>query len=71
MRGYYILKACDTYMKGFLIGSLRKDASNSSNSANSNSVGFKLMMAKIVPKLFLALNEIGVECEEFKHLQQL
>lgn len=72
MRGYYILKACDTYMKGFLIGSLIKDASVSSNSsANSNSVGFKLMLAKIVPKLFLALKEIGVECEEFKHLHQL
>ncbi|KAK4378291.1 hypothetical protein RND71_000153 [Anisodus tanguticus] len=72
MRGYYILKACDAYMKGFLIGSLRKDASVSSNSsANSNSVGFKLMLAKIVPKLFFALKEIGVECEEFKHLHQL
>lgn len=72
MRGYYIFKACDAYMKGFLIGSLVKDASVSSNSsANSNSVGFKLMLAKIVPKLFLALKEIGVECEEFKHLHQL
>ncbi|CAN4107341.1 unnamed protein product [Withania somnifera] len=72
MRGYYILKACDAYMNGFLIGSLRKDASASCNScANSNSVGFKLMLAKIVPKLFLALKEIGVECEEFKHLHQL
>ncbi|PHT97857.1 putative ubiquitin-conjugating enzyme E2 23 [Capsicum chinense] len=72
MRGYYILKACDAYMKGFLIGSLRKDASISSHSsANSNSVGFKLMLAKIVPKLFLALKEIGVECEEFKHLHEL
>lgn len=72
MRGYYILKACDAYMQGFLIGSLIKDASVSSNSsANSNSVGFKLMLAKIVPKLFLALKEIGVECEEFKHLHQL
>ncbi|KAH0632152.1 hypothetical protein KY290_038032 [Solanum tuberosum] len=72
MRGYYILKACDAYMKGFLIGSLIKDASVSNNSsANSNSVGFKLMLAKIVPKLFLALKEIGVECEEFQHLHQL
>ncbi|XP_015062334.1 probable ubiquitin-conjugating enzyme E2 23 [Solanum pennellii] len=72
MRGYYILKACDAYMKGFLIGSLIKDASVSNNSsANSNSVGFKLMLAKIVPKLFLALKEIGVECEEYQHLHQL
>ncbi|XP_062019608.1 probable ubiquitin-conjugating enzyme E2 23 [Rosa rugosa] len=70
-RGYYILKACDAYMKGYLIGSLTKDASVSDSSdANSTSVGFKLMLAKIVPKLFLALSEVGADCHEFKHLQQ-
>lgn len=70
-RGYYILKACDAYMKGYLIGSLCDDASVSDKSdANSTSVGFKLMLAKIVPKLFLALNEAGADCHEFKHLQQ-
>ncbi|KAL2537800.1 putative ubiquitin-conjugating enzyme E2 23 [Forsythia ovata] len=71
-RGHYILKACDAYMKGRLIGSLTEDASISSNSnGNSNSVGFKLMLDKIVPKLFLALNEVGADCQEFKHLQKL
>ncbi|KAK8564355.1 hypothetical protein V6N12_036481 [Hibiscus sabdariffa] len=70
-RGYYILKACDAYMKGYLIGSLTKDASISdANNADSNSVGFKLMLGKIVPKLLLALNEAGADCQEFKHLQQ-
>ena len=57
-------------MKGYLIGSLAKDASISNRSvANANSVGFKLMLAKIVPKLFSALNDIGANCDEFKHLQ--
>ncbi|KAH7574876.1 hypothetical protein ACOSP7_005824 [Xanthoceras sorbifolium] len=70
-RGYYILKACDAYMKGYLIGSLTEDASVSDkDDANSTSVGFKLMLAKIAPKLFLALNEVGADCQEFKHLQQ-
>ncbi|KAI9180140.1 hypothetical protein LWI28_001631 [Acer negundo] len=70
-RGYYILKACDAYMKGYLIGSLKKDASVSDKEdANSTSVGFKLMLAKIAPKLFSALNEVGADCQEFKHLQQ-
>ncbi|KAA8546118.1 hypothetical protein F0562_020431 [Nyssa sinensis] len=70
-RGYYILKACDAYMKGYLIGSLTKDAYPSDESnANANSVGFKLMLAKIVPKLYSALNEVGADCHEFKHLQQ-
>ncbi|GMJ03582.1 ubiquitin-conjugating enzyme 23, PHO2 FAMILY UBIQUITIN CONJUGATION ENZYME 2 [Hibiscus trionum] len=70
-RGYYILKACDAYMKGYLIGSLTKDASISdANNADSNSVGFKLMLGKIVPKLLSSLNEAGADCQEFKHLQQ-
>ena len=57
-------------MKGYLIGSLTKDASLSEKSdANSTSVGFKLMLAKIAPKLFLALSEVGADCDEFKHLQ--
>lgn len=69
-RGYYILKACDAYMKGYLIGSLTEDASICETSiANANSVGFKLMLAKIVPKLISALNEVGANCHEFKHLQ--
>ncbi|KAL6561033.1 putative ubiquitin-conjugating enzyme E2 23 [Orobanche gracilis] len=72
-RGYYILKACDAYMKGHLIGSLAKDASivNSNTNTNSNSVGFKLMLGKIVPKLFTALKEVGANCQEFEHLNQV
>ncbi|KAL3843351.1 hypothetical protein ACJIZ3_000754 [Penstemon smallii] len=68
-RGYYILKACDAYNKGHLIGSLTKDASTSSDkNANSNSVGFRLMLSKVVPKLLSALNEVGAYCQEFEHL---
>ncbi|KAI3506387.1 hypothetical protein L1887_28745 [Cichorium endivia] len=71
-RGYYILKACDAYMKGYLIGSLSEDASILETSIpNANSVGFKLMLAKIVPKLILALNQVGAKCQEFNHLQDL
>ncbi|KAL5561223.1 hypothetical protein UlMin_030970 [Ulmus minor] len=69
-RGHFVLKACDAYMKGYLIGSLKKDASLSDKSdPNSTSVGFKLMLAKIVPKLFSALSEVEADCDEFKHLQ--
>lgn len=57
-------------MKGYLIGTLTKDALVSDRSdANSTSVGFKLMLAKIVPKLFLVLSEVSADCDEFKHLQ--
>ncbi|CAK9315302.1 unnamed protein product [Citrullus colocynthis] len=71
-RGYFILKACDAYMKGHLIGSLTEDASISEESdPNSTSVGFKLMLTKIIPKLFSSLNEVGADCQDFKHFQQL
>ncbi|QCE08708.1 ubiquitin-conjugating enzyme E2 O [Vigna unguiculata] len=71
-RGHNILKACDAYMKGCLIGSLTRDASVSEKSGqNSTSVGFKLMLAKIVPKLFSSLSEVGADCEEFRHLKDL
>ncbi|GAB2279030.1 Probable ubiquitin-conjugating enzyme E2 23, partial [Dionaea muscipula] len=71
-RGYYILKVYDAYMKGYLIGSLSKDASITDKSdENDTSVGFKLMLAKIVPRLFSALSELEVDCNEFKHLQQV
>ncbi|XP_028798561.1 probable ubiquitin-conjugating enzyme E2 23 isoform X2 [Neltuma alba] len=70
-RGHYILKACDAYMKGCLIGSLTRDASaGDKTDQNSTSLGFKLGLAKIMPKLFLALNEVGADCEEFKHLKE-
>ncbi|XP_021753051.1 probable ubiquitin-conjugating enzyme E2 23 isoform X2 [Chenopodium quinoa] len=70
-RGYYILKACDAYMKGYLIGSLAKDATLTEKSeANATSVGFKLMLAKIVPKLISTFNNIGADCHEFEHLLQ-
>ncbi|KAI4329785.1 hypothetical protein MLD38_028131 [Melastoma candidum] len=70
-RGCYILKACDAYMKGYLIGSLDKGATvKDEESANSTSVGFKLMLAKIVPKLIPALEAAGADCQEFQHLRE-
>ncbi|KAI4304532.1 hypothetical protein MLD38_040028 [Melastoma candidum] len=62
-RGYHILKACDAYMKGYLIGSLAKDASvKDEETANSTSVGFKLILEKIAPKLVAALGEARADC---------
>lgn len=72
-RSYYILKACDAYLKGYLIGSLNIDASPSKNSKpNANSNGFKRTLAKnIIPKLFVALNEVGADCHDFEYLIQI
>ncbi|PKU75555.1 probable ubiquitin-conjugating enzyme E2 23 [Dendrobium catenatum] len=68
-RGYYILKACEAYMAGCLIGTLTKDACTTEKSKEqSSSVGFKLMLAKILPRLLASLTEIGVNCHQFEHL---
>ncbi|XP_068640389.1 probable ubiquitin-conjugating enzyme E2 23 [Aristolochia californica] len=70
-RGPFILKACDEYMKGSLVGSLTTDACRSERSGeDSNSIGFKLMLGKLVPRLISALSEVRVDCLQYEHLQQ-
>ncbi|CAN6485144.1 unnamed protein product [Victoria cruziana] len=68
-RGFYILKACDAYLKGAVVGSLTKDASvTEKSSEHGSSVGFKLMLSKLVLRLFTALKEVGADCQQFEHL---
>lgn len=70
-RGHYILKACEAYMGDCMIGSLTRDACLTERSKDHPcSVGFKLMLAKILPRLILALEEAGVDCHPFEHLQK-
>lgn len=66
-RGSYILKACEAYAEGCMIGSLTDDAcSTVESSEHPSSVGFKLMLAKILPRLIIALGEVGVDCSQFQ-----
>ncbi|XP_031476146.1 probable ubiquitin-conjugating enzyme E2 23 isoform X1 [Nymphaea colorata] len=68
-RGLYILKACDAYLKGAVVGSLTKDATVTERSnEQGSSVGFKLMLSKLLPRLFTALKEVGADCQQFEHL---
>ena len=54
-----------------MIGSLTRDACMTEKSKeHSCSVGFKLMLAKILPRLITALKEVGVDCHQFEHLQK-
>ncbi|PKA55661.1 putative ubiquitin-conjugating enzyme E2 23 [Apostasia shenzhenica] len=67
--GCFILKACEAYMSGFLIATLTDDARITEKSKEyPSSVGFKLMLAKILPRLIAALSEVGVDCQNFEHL---
>lgn len=57
---HFILAACDAYMKGAEVGSLSEVPSSScSVPENNSSVGFRLMLAKVIPKLQSAFNELG------------
>ncbi|WZY86537.1 hypothetical protein YC2023_032921 [Brassica napus] len=60
-RGSHILKACNAYMEGYLIGSLTKDALivDEPVFANSTSAGFRLSLEKLTAKLFPALSLLG------------
>jgi len=63
-RGHYILRACDAYLKGDPVGSLSEDCTlppnvgAESQTQNSSSIGFKLMLIKTVPKLISAFMKL-------------
>uniref|UniRef100_A0A0D9UWA6 E2 ubiquitin-conjugating enzyme n=1 Tax=Leersia perrieri TaxID=77586 RepID=A0A0D9UWA6_9ORYZ len=68
-RGNYILKACDAYLQGNVVGTLTDDACATERSKeHSCSVGFKLALAKILPRLITALKDVGANCEQYEHL---
>lgn len=71
-RGPSILKACLAYMQGAPVGSLEDDGSVSSLSnkeMEQSTVGFRLMLAKILPRLIAAFKEVGAHCDAYE--QQL
>ncbi|KAJ7538473.1 hypothetical protein O6H91_11G049400 [Diphasiastrum complanatum] len=67
-RGSHILLACKAYLSGAPVGSFA-DAPITSPKAgndfqNNSSEGFKLMLAKLVPRLATAFSEAGAICED-------
>ncbi|XP_044974445.1 probable ubiquitin-conjugating enzyme E2 23 isoform X1 [Hordeum vulgare subsp. vulgare] len=68
-RGHYILKACEAYLQGAVVGTLNDDACpTDSNKEYSCSMGFKLALGKILPRLITALKDIGADCSQYEHL---
>ena len=68
-RGTYILKACEAYLQGNVVGTLTDDACSSEMSKEySCSMGFKLALGKILPRLITALKDIGADCSQYEHL---
>ncbi|KAL6847812.1 hypothetical protein ACP4OV_021940 [Aristida adscensionis] len=68
-RGHYILKACEAYLQGNVVGTLTDDACTTERSKeHSSSVGFKLALGKILPRLIAALKDTGANCDQYEHL---
>jgi ubiquitin-conjugating enzyme E2 O len=68
-RGQYILKACEAYLQGNVVGTLTDDACTTDrNKEHSSSVGFKLALAKILPRLITVLKDTGANCDQYDHL---
>lgn len=55
-----ILSACKAYMEGVPIG-----FQTNNELEKGNSKGFKIMLAKLFPKLVQAFSEKGIDCGQF------
>jgi ubiquitin-conjugating enzyme E2 O len=68
-RGHYILGAYNAYMMGAQVGCLSGEAMmgvhGRADTQSTSSIGFKIMLAKLIPKLVSAFKEVGADCEEF------
>lgn len=58
----YIVEACNVYMKGIPVGSAFGHTKLDEEIQKGSSTGFKIMLAKLLPKLVEAFSEIGVDC---------
>ncbi|MCO5586185.1 hypothetical protein L7F22_040124 [Adiantum nelumboides] len=68
-RGPLILQACLAYMEGAPVGSLLEDGSVSTASGKDmeqSTAGFRLMLAKIIPRLIVAFKEVGACCDAYE-----
>lgn len=68
-RGPRILKACLAYLQGSPVGSLTDDGAVSSlggKDLEQSTIGFRLMLSKIIPRLFAAFKEVGACCEPYE-----
>lgn len=70
-RGRHVLRACEAYLAGCRVGTLDGEARATEVSRERPcSVGFRLALANVVPRLVEALNEIDADgCEQFARLR--
>jgi ubiquitin-conjugating enzyme E2 O len=73
-RGRFVLRACEAYLRGCIVGTLDSDARATEGSKEEGrrcSAGLRLALANVVPRLLTALAEIGAEGCDCDHLHGL
>jgi ubiquitin-conjugating enzyme E2 O len=65
-RSQYILMACKAYMEGAPVGcAFECGKTDDGENSRGNSTGFKIMLAKLLPKLVEAFADKGMDCSQF------
>ncbi|XP_077229678.1 putative ubiquitin-conjugating enzyme E2 24 isoform X2 [Tasmannia lanceolata] len=64
-RSHSILLACKAYMDGAPVGCAFGSGKVEGEAQKSSSTGFKIMIAKLIPKLVSGFNERGIDCHQF------
>ncbi|XP_058771571.1 probable ubiquitin-conjugating enzyme E2 24 [Vicia villosa] len=65
-RAEHILNACKAYLEGGSIGGEKSEHENQ----KGTSAGFKIMLAKLFPKLVEAFSGKGIDCSKFVDMQK-
>jgi ubiquitin-conjugating enzyme E2 O len=58
------LEACDAYLSGDLVGHAHDTAYVSDDGCKNCSMGFKIMLGKLLPKLVAVFSEAGIACSQ-------
>ncbi|KAF9588429.1 hypothetical protein IFM89_010188, partial [Coptis chinensis] len=64
-QSHSLLQACKAYMDGAPVGSAFSCANAAQDAQRSSSKGFKIMLAKLFPKLVSGFTDIGIDCSQF------
>lgn len=66
----HILLACKAYLEGASIGRAFGSGKTGHENQKGTSTGFKIMLAKLFPKLVEAFSDKGIDCSQFVDLQK-
>ncbi|ESW20156.1 hypothetical protein PHAVU_006G185400 [Phaseolus vulgaris] len=69
-RSKHILLACSAYLEGAPIGCAFGGGNTQNENPKGTSTGFKIMLAKLFPKLVEAFSDKGIDCREFAEMQK-